>query len=229
MTSNLRRTLGGMLTLAIVATAAEARAQSLEKPGAPPPEAAAAAPTGPASFGDGGQFVLSAERLFGYTYTHQSFGGGPAATSSSFTLLSSPFGDGSGAYDWPRLGFDYFLTRGISAGGSLSFFRASSGNSSQTGFEVAPRLGYAMMVGPWLGIWPRVGVTYVHSSNGGTTLQYLGLTLEAQLAFVIAPHLVILFGPTLDLGLSGSTANAGVSNSAKLTDVGAYFGLAVPF
>jgi hypothetical protein len=224
MTSNLKRTLGGMLTLAVVLSAAEARAQSLEKPGAPPSDAAVAAaagPAGPTAFGDAGQFALSGERLFGYTYTHQAFGSAKAGTASSFTLLSSPFGANTGGYSWPRVGFDYFVVKGISLGGSASFFRTSSGSSSNTGFEVAPRIGYALPLGPWLGFWPRAGVTYVHR----TSLSYLGLTVEAPLAITLSQHLVITFGPTLDLGLSGSAGAA----SAKITDVGAYFGLVVPF
>jgi hypothetical protein len=223
MTSNLKRTLGGMLTLAVVLSAAEARAQSLEKPGAPPSDAAVAAaagPSGPGAFGDAGQFALSGERLFGYTYSHQKIGNG-TGTGNSFTLLSSPFGSGAGGYSWPRIGLDYFVARGISLGGSVSFFRTSSGSSSNTGFEVAPRIGYELPLGPALGFWPRAGVTYIHR----TLISYLGLTVEAPLALTLSQHLVITFGPTLDLGLSGSAGSA----SAKITDVGAYFGLVVPF
>jgi len=229
MTSNLKRTLGGMLSLAVVLSAPEARAQALEKPGAPPPEAAApaAAPAGPAGFGDPGQVVISAERLFGFTYTHQSFGSGPAATAQTFTLLSDPFGSGVSAYGWPRVGFDYFVAKSFSAGGSISFFRSSAGSQTQTGFELAPRVGYGMMVGPWLGVWARAGVTYTHTSGNGRTLQYLAVGVEPTLAFVVSPRFMLLFGPTADIGLSGSLkVGTAASQSAKLTDIGAYFGFA---
>jgi hypothetical protein len=222
MTSNLKRTLGGMLTLAVVLSAAEARAQSLEKPGAPPSDAAvaaAAAPSGPAAFGDSGQFALSGERLFGYTYTRLSVPGG-VGTASTFSILSNPYGRGTGGYSWPRVGFDYFVIRGISLGGSVSFARTSSANTSSTYYEVAPRVGYEIPIGPWLDFWPRAGVTYVHFSLGD--LGYLGLTIEAPLAIAVSQHVVITFGPTLDLGLSGSP-------NTKYTDIGAYFGLVVPF
>lgn len=225
MTSNLKRTLGGMLTLGVVLSAAEARAQSLEKPGAPPSDAAVAAaagPAGPAAFGDAGQFALSGERLFGYTYTRLSVPGG-VGTASTFSLLSNPFGHGPDGYSWPRVGFDYFVIRGISLGGSVSFARTSSGNVSTTFYEVAPRVGYEITIGPWLDLWPRAGVTYVHFSTG--SLGYLALTVEVPLAIVVSQHLVITFGPTLDLGLSGSSG----PTSAKYTDIGANFGLVVPF
>src|SRR5580692_10169857 len=137
MTSNLKRTLGGVLTLAVALSAAEARAQSLEKPGAPPSDAAAAATvtaaSGPAAFGDAGQLVVSSEQLFGYTWRHIS-GKGGSASSNSFSLLADSQGTGASGYSWPRLGFDYFALKGISLGGSASFFRESGGGSSLTGF-----------------------------------------------------------------------------------------------
>ena len=222
MISNQKWMLHGALSLAVVLSAAEVRAQKLETPGSPAAEAAAApSSSGPTAFGDGGQFVLSAERLFGYTYSRRT----GFANTNSFTLLAQPLGTGTYAYGAPRVGFDAFLTKSISLGGSLSFFRTSAGNSSTTGFEVAPRLGYGMMVGPWLGVWPRLGVTYVYASGNGATAKYLALTVEGLLAIVVAPHLVITFGPTLDLGLTGSIGTTSIKN----TDVGAYFGLAIPF
>jgi hypothetical protein len=222
MHSNQKWMLHGALSLVVVLSATEVRAQKLETPGS---SAADAAPTtsssGPTGFGDSGQFILSAERLFGYTYSRRT--GNPS--SNSFTLLSQPFGTGYYAYGSPRIGFDGFVAKSISLGGSLSFFRTSEGDSSTTGFEVAPRIGYGMMVGPWLGVWPRIGVTYVYASTNGPSLKYLALTLEGLLAIVVAPHLVITFGPTLDLGLTGSVGTTSIKN----TDVGVYFGLAIPF
>jgi hypothetical protein len=223
MISNQKWMLHGALSLVVVLSAAEVRAQKLETPGSP---AAEAAPTtsssGPTGFGDSGQFVLSAERLFGYTYSHRT----GYANMNSFTLLAQPLGTGVYAYGEPRIGFDGFVTKSISLGGSLSFFRTSASNdTSTTGFQVAPRIGYGMMVGPWLGVWPRLGVTYVYASGNGATAKYLALTVEGLLAIVVAPHLVITFGPTLDLGLTGSAGNTSIKN----TDVGVYFGLAIPF
>jgi hypothetical protein len=222
MPSNQKWMLHVALSLAVVLSAAEARAQKLETPGSPAVEAApTTSSSGPTGLGDGGQFVVSAERLFGYTYSRRTNN----ANSNSFTLLAQPFGTNTYAYGAPRIGFDGFVTKSLSLGGSLSFFRTSSGNSSITGFEVAPRIGYGMMVGPWLGVWPRIGVTYVYSSTDGPSLKYLALTVEGLLAIVVSPHLVITFGPTLDLGLTGSAG----SGSIKNTDVGVYFGLAIPF
>jgi hypothetical protein len=222
MISNQKWMLHVALSLAVAVWAAEVRAQKLETPGSPAVEAApATSSSGPTGFGDSGQFVLSAERLFGYTYSRRT--GNP--NSNSFTLLAQPFGTSTDAYGAPRIGFDGFVTKSLSLGGSLSFFRTSAGDSSRTGFEVAPRIGYGMMVGPWLGVWPRLGVTYVYASTDGPSVKYLALTVEGLLTIVVASHLVITFGPTLDLGLTGSAGAANIKN----TDVGVYFGLAIPF
>jgi hypothetical protein len=72
------------------------------------------------------------------------------------------------------------------------------------------------MVGPWLGVWPRVGVTYIYSDSN---TNFLALTIDALAAVIASPHLAITFGPTLDVGLSGKPV--------KYTTVGVYFGLAI--
>ncbi len=76
MISNQRWMLQGALSLAVVLSAAEVRAQKLETPGAPAAEAPppASSSSGPTGFGDSGQFILSAERLFGYNWDHPSSG-----------------------------------------------------------------------------------------------------------------------------------------------------------
>jgi hypothetical protein len=226
MNSSQRWMLQGTLSLAVVlSVAAEARAQNLETPGAAAAEPApttSPASASPAGFGDGGQFVLSAERLFGYNWDHFSnVSAGNPSSSSTYSLLGNPFGAGSYPYDWPRIGFDYFVTKSVSAGAALAFSRYTIGNSATNAFEVAPRIGYGKMVGPWLAVWPRVGVTYVSATN----LNYLGLTIDLAAVIVVAPHLAITFAPVANIGLSGKTGNV----NQKYTTLGAEFGLAVPF
>jgi len=222
MTSNLKRTLGGMLTLAVVLSAAEARAQKLEKPGAPPADAApaAATPSGPTSFGDAGQFTLSSERLFGYTWRHRTQGNLHDSL-STFSLLADPEGLAAAGYAWPRLGFDYFVVRGISLGAAASFFRSSGIGPANNGFELAPRLGYAAVVGPWLSIWARAGFTYLYT----TLEQFSAITIEVPLVIAVASHLGLLISPAADIGIAGKIGTA----SAKTTDIGLSFGLALEF
>ena len=218
MISNQRWMLQGALSLAVVLSAAEVRAQKLETPGSPAAEGASTtSSSGPAGFGDSGQFVLSAENLFGFTYDHPSSG----TSRTTYGLLASPFGVGATPYEWPRFGFDYFLTKSISAGAGLGFARSTSGSNAVYAFQAAPRLGYGMMAGPWLAVWPKVGVTYVNS----TGQSYLGLTIDLAAAIMVAPHLAITLAPEANIGLSG-TQNGG---SYKLTTLGLQFGLAIPF
>jgi hypothetical protein len=225
MISNQKWMLHGALSLAVVLSATEVRAQKLETPGSP---AAEAAPTtsssGPTGFGDGGQFVLSAERLFGYNWDHESVGT-RTVTSNTYSLLGNPLGVGSYPYDLPRLGFDYFVTKSISAGAALAFARSTAGSNSFNAFQVSPRIGYGMMVGPWLGVWPRAGVTYVSLTNQS----YLGLTIDLAAVIVVAQHLALTFAPVANIGLSGTSKPNGVSTSDKLTTLGVEFGLAIPF
>jgi hypothetical protein len=221
MISNQKWMLHGALSLAVVLSAAEVRAQKLETPGSPAAEAAAPpSSSGPTAFGDGGQFVLSAERLFGYNWDHESVGP-QTITSSTYTLLGNPAGAGNYPYDWPRLGFDYFVTKSISAGAAVAFARSTVGSNSTNVFQVAPRIGYGMMIGPWLGVWPRAGVTYVNS----TGQNYLGLTIDLAAVISVAQHLAITFAPVANIGLSGSKGSV----SDKLTTLGAEFGLAIRF
>jgi hypothetical protein len=220
MTSTHRRMLQGLLSLAVVAAAAGVRAQNLEAPGAPAAAAAPATATGPSGWGDGGQMVLSAENLFGFNYNHPS--GNAHAT--TFGLFSNAFaGVGQNTYEWPRLAFDTFVIKGISAGGAISYARTTYSDAppgqvlpaSLNAVEIAPRLGYAQMVGPWLGVWPRAGVTYVYSSS---SQKFLALTIDALAAVIVSPHLAVTFGPNLNVGLTGAP---------KITTVGAFFGLAI--
>jgi hypothetical protein len=218
MTSNHRRMLQGLLSMAVVLSAAGVRAQNLEAPGAPAAPAAPASTSEPSGFGDGGQLILSAENLFGFNYNHSS-NTAVLATTTTFSVLADPLGVGFNTYQWPRLAFDAFVTKGISAGGAISYARgtfSASNAKAETALQIAPRLGYAQMVGPWLGVWPRVGVTYVYSDS---TTNFFALTIDALAAIIASPHLAITFGPTLDVGLSGKPV--------KYTTVGVYFGLAI--
>ena len=218
MTSNQKWMLHGALSLAVVLSAAEVRAQKLETPGSPAAEAATTtSSSGPTGFGDSGQFVLSAENLFGFTYNHPSAG----TSRTTYGLLASPFGVSATPYEWPRLAFDYFLTKSISAGAGIGFARSTLGSNGLYAFEVAPRLGYGLMVGPWLGVWPQLGVTYVNS----TGQSYLGLTINLAAVIVVAPHLAITVAPEGNIGLSGTQNNSAL----KLTTAGLQFGLAIPF
>jgi hypothetical protein len=189
------------------------------------------------AFGDVGHVAISAERLFGFVHSKQtiSYGGVDQNQSNdTFTLLANPLGGLSTGYAWPRLALDAFVAKSVTIGGSLGvFYLSPDGGGSATGIVLAPRIGYAAMVGPGVAIWPRGGITYWYISSdpagGGTstTSTAFALTIEVPLTFLLAPRVAFLVGPTLDLGLGGSQSAGGASIDQKYTDYGAQAGILV--
>jgi hypothetical protein len=74
-----------------------------------------------------------------------------------------------------------------------------------------------------VGIWPRLGITYVNqslsasASVGGTTVgadtsnHFVALSAEVPFTITPVPHALITIAPTLDWGFSGATGNADVT------------------
>jgi hypothetical protein len=194
-----------------------------------------------AAFGDKGHFALGAERLFGYVHVTEDqanssvAGAGTTTTTfNSISLLGSPIHNIASVFSFPRVGFDAFVGQSISVGGSLTYFHLSEsgdlGSITASGFLIAPRLGFAARLGQSVWLWPRVGITYVSfSSEPGAgfsqSSSVFAATVEAPVAVALGPQAILLIGPTVDLGLSGSTKinsdTAGnSSNDIKETDIG---------
>jgi hypothetical protein len=195
-----------------------------------------------AGFSDKGHFALSAERMFGYVHTSED-DGGTKTTFNSISLLGSPIANIASIYTFPRVGFDGFVAPSVSLGGSLTYFHLSSsgsGSGTVSGFLVAPRVGFAGRLAPTVWIWPRAGVTYVNfstSPTGGSQSSHLfAATVEVPVVVALAPQALLLIGPTLDLGLSGSTTISGsalggtdLTRDIKETDIGFQVGFALGF
>ena len=218
MTSNIKRTLQAALAVvAVVGSATVARAETTDA-ATTPPRSSGPPTTAPAEFINAGQWLLSVEHLFGYTYAHQSNN----FHVNSFTLLGDSAGSFKSFYDWPRLSLDTMVSNSISVGVAASFVRLSASNGlSNTGYEGAFRVGYAMMLGPWLGIWPRAGVTYAHETGASA----LAVTVEGLIVAAVLPHLLFTLGPVADVGVWGKTG----SQNITYLNIGAYVGLSVPF
>jgi hypothetical protein len=161
-------------------------------------------------------------------------------------------------YTVPRLAVDVVWRR-FTLGSAVTFFRASLEENARPALAfyqppstmdvlvLAPRAGYLVALGRFVNIWPRVGFTYVlaHSSTTfdaagsaqavpqGPTTSTIGLyalTLEAPVAIRVVEHVLIMAGPSLDLGLDGRETVNGQprSQSATIheTDLGVTCGLA---
>ena len=202
-------------------------------------------------FGDMGHVVISAERMFGVGFTWDSVdvGADDNATVSTFNLsvLSNPLGTTTNTYSFPRMGFDFFIAENLSIGASLGFAYTSFDEDEElqgvalgdsiTTFLAAPRVGYAFMFADGIGIWPRIGVTWLWATTSGDaadlTANRFALTFEAP--FVISPtdNVAFLLGPKFDLGLSGSNkieaGGAETETDVKATELGIYVGLLTYF
>jgi hypothetical protein len=185
-------------TLALAAAAGPARAQQHAAPG------------------ERASVVISAERLFGLTFTSES--GAPDVTSITF------FGAGGAElaatpYSIPRLALDYFIDKSLSLGCGLQIAHYSpDGADSTTVFGIEPRVGYYARLNQGLSIWPRGGFSYLHFDNGGGSY-LLALTLEAPFVVSPFPHVAFLGGPALDIGIGATGGN--------VTQIGLNAGLAV--
>ncbi len=140
-------------------------------------------------------------------------------------MLGNAFGVGAYPYDWPRLGFDYFVTKSISAGAALAFSRSTGNGGSVNAFEVAPRLGYGMLLGPSFAVWPRLGLTYISSTN----VSYGAITLDLAAVIIASQHLLVTVAPVANIGIFGSSGSGSSQVAVKYTTLGAEFGLAIPF
>lgn len=202
------------------------------------------------NFGEKGQIAISAERLFGITHdssTRTVNGLDTTRRVTAVSLLSSPVVPGGvdpawGGYSAPRVAGDYFVIDHLSVGVALGYSHWSRNTDvaggtatvSGDGFLFAPRAGYQIAFNDKIGIWPRAGFTYLTFSDDTRSVHDFAFTLEAPFTFSFIPHVVFWGGPTLDLGLSGSSSNQigngqRISNDFNATDLGLQTGLLVYF
>lgn len=191
----------------------------------PQPDAVVYDPAG-IGFGKAGQFAISAERMFGVAWESESTDVNGIENTDSYTgisVLSSRISGAVGNFSFVRLAADYFVTNGLSLGASLGYFNLS-GHSEQSangvtagndtggvrGFHFAPRVGYAAMFSPTVGIWPKAGVSYVSATGFNADGDDLGgsnrtaLSLETPLVISPVQHAGFSVGPSLDYGIAGT-------------------------
>lgn len=220
------------------------------------------AAAGPLDFDRDSFFIVTGERLFGFDYssTKTDVTAGNTTTTrtdkaTSFSLLSP---SGNNPYNAPSVGLHYSVIPALTIGAQLGLVRSSSTNSSEangktvesdgptsSGFLFAPRIGYIIGPSNAFYIWARGGITYFQGSSSIETSTNnvvtksentrSGLALSIDPMFVVTPvnRFGIMFGPVLDLGLSGkdktetttgSTTNS-QENDSKITNFGFQFGL----
>jgi hypothetical protein len=180
---------------------------------------------------DHGRMMISAERLFGLSFSHTSVDNGNGSNDrdvTHFGLVVSPNTAVGNIYTTPRLAFDIAVIDGLTVGGSLGVSVTGVSDSSTTGGTsaevsrptlttvlIAPRAGYVLGFTRVVGLWLRGGLTYFNGSAHsdatvlGTnatrtdTLWGLGLDLEPTLLVSPFEHFSFTAGLVLDLPLAG--------------------------
>lgn len=150
-----------------------------------------------------GTFALGAERITGVFHADEKVDPGPNDGHTAFALFGnaadSPL---AGAWQIPRIGFDVFVVNGLSLGGSFVVLNTS--RPDVTDIIVAPRVGYAYMFGRVVGIWPRGGLSYAHSSGPGDAEGHsFAFDIDVPLIFRCTHSFAITLGPLLDVGFAG--------------------------
>jgi hypothetical protein len=191
--------------------------------------------------GQTGRVAISAERLFGFNYSTEteSMNGVDlqTTTATGASLFGDPVGTLGTFFSFPRLAVDAFVIPGLSVGAAVSVFHLSlsstpmggtSLDQSITGLVLAPRIGYAIRISSAFAVWPRAGLSFIYASSDTTAMgmsqgtsssSVFAATVEVPFGFTVAPRIVIVFGPTLDVGLTGSNKNNPAGGTSTTTDV----------
>lgn len=149
-----------------------------------------------------GKISVSLERVFGLHYWHTSIDHGPNSDIndvSSGTVIGIGWYGAQSPYHWGRAAVDGFIIDRLSLGGSLGFY-SQSGDTDGSGLLFYPRVGYVIPISNVFSFWPRGGFSFMHWNDASL----LGFAAEAMFVASPSDDWHILFGPTLDLGFSGS-------------------------
>lgn len=174
----------------------------------------------PRSFGGQGDFVLSAERLFGFARSSNviEIENAPDDKNSFSRLNLLVNGNGSLlGYAAPRLAFDVFAIDGLSIGGAVGY-ASTSGSAGNALLLAHLRVGYAYMFTRAVGVWPRVGATFESITLKSPDVDIGVFAVGGELPLVIVPasNTYLSVGPTFDAGLVGKFDPDGPGNKTDL-------------
>ncbi|MGC4063045.1 MAG: hypothetical protein QM784_00015 [Polyangiaceae bacterium] len=174
-----------------------------------------------APFGNQGQMVFAAERLFGFHWSKVTWDnqvGDDGDKSGTVVGIGWAFSQPL-QFNQPRAGFDYFISRDLSLGGALGFFSGSRSDVNYDGFIFHPRIGFNIPLSTSIYFWPRVGPEYISVGDDHA----LGIGGEGNFVFLARPDWGFMLSPTLDLAPFG-----GHDQPGENSDVGAYsFGVSL--
>lgn len=130
---------------------------------------------------------------------------------------------------------DVFVMRNFSVGGVILFDYTQAKATDTFRFSIGPRVGYNLAFTDRLGLWPKIGFSYSHTSvstdvsgSQGVTVStsasgdHVTINLFVPVMFHPVPHFFVGFGPFLDADLSGD--NKVTTFGGRLT-LGGWFDL----
>jgi hypothetical protein len=186
-------------------------------------------------FATKGTVAFSADRFFGFGVSHESVdqegpGGDFENDSTHFTfgwrgtIHPTPF-------DVPRFAFDYYVTDGLSIGGSIGYANYGGGDDDDqfneySDFILAPRVGYTWMFSRTVGFWLRGGFTY-HSRDweGVADESGLALTVEPTFVFVPVEHFGFTAGLNGDFDVTGGRDSGRAEADVHYRSIGIQLGM----
>jgi hypothetical protein len=192
--------------------------------------------------GSDGQFILSAERLFGVTRTTikdddeslsvfrvNVFGAGTPETTLA---LPSPAAI-------PRLAADWVVGSGVTLGLAAGMSYAQYADEDDVeithfGVLLAPRVGYVLPIGGGSQLWLRGGVTYFRSnaaseSGSSRTWNHVTATLEPTFAIPLGGNTMFTVAPVAEIPLSGRYSGASTTSRLTALSLGLNCGLLAYF
>ena len=97
----------------------------------------------------------------------------------------------------------------------------SGSDTTLRGWIVSPRVGYGYAFNDAVGLWPRLGFTYVGLSgsfpmNEDVKQHYFALSAEVPVVITPAPHTMLTIAPTVDWGFSGSASTNFAGNTTSV-------------
>jgi hypothetical protein len=160
-----------------------------------------------------------AQQISGTTFGNQ----GQVAIANDFSLLFSHANETSSLQLAPAV--DYFLAPQLSLGGQVSFgYTSFKGGGHETTFGLGPRVGYNIPLTPMFSLFPRVVLSYTHTSGTGfDSTNLLGLFLFAPFLFHPVPHFFIGFGPSIGGNFAGGESGNRFVVFTLESTVGGYF------
>jgi len=197
------------------------------------------------SFGDQGEFIFGADRLFGlFAFTQNQFTVSNTNNTTTVTGTDMAFFGGLNAvslqtgagaatagnptfYNIPRLGFDYTIIPNLTIGGeAMAFFTlggstttggGSTGNPGGNAFGIIPRVGYIFNLSDVFAIWPRAGVSYYDANYSVQSVQFTRCNVTANAdVFGIDIDPVLTISPVQHFAfMAGPTLDWGFTGGAS--------------